>query len=178
MSLWNSLFPKESHLGYINCKYMRITTCQMNGGKRRGKIVLHVVHINYKQVFTGVSSISKMSWNKISFTWIYSSFLLIPVFCIVGTHGWLRFVPLSITRVMERGTKRNQPWVPLSITRVMERGTKCNQPWVPTMGILLLSIFCSQGHLFLLIRTKLIDFTRTNIIQILTFNSGLRMPFD
>ena len=113
MSLWNSLFPKESHLGYINCKYMRITTCQMNGGKRRGKIVLHVVHINYEQVLTGVSSISKMSWNKISFTWIYSSFLLIPVFCIVGTHGWLRFVPLCITRVMERGTKRNQPWASL-----------------------------------------------------------------
>ena len=28
---------------------------------------------------------------------------------IVGTHGWLRFVPLSIT---ERGTKLYQPWVP------------------------------------------------------------------
>ena len=137
MSLWNYLFPKESHLGYINCKYMRITTCQMNGGKRRGKIVLHVVHINYKQVFTGVSSISKMSWNKIS-------------------KNIFQFPP-----------------------RVTERGTKRNQPWVPTMGILLLSIFCSQGHFFFwLIRTKLIDFTRTNIIQILTFNIGVRMPFD
>ena len=40
-------------------------------------------------------------------------YTVIKLCSIVGTHGWLRFVPLSI--MMERGTKRNQPWVEIKI---------------------------------------------------------------
>ena len=35
---------------------------------------------------------------------------------IVGTHGWLRYIALSI--VMERGTKHNHPWVPTIVPTV------------------------------------------------------------
>lgn len=41
-----------------------------------------------------------------AFKWFHR----IPVYLIVVTQGWSRFVPLSV--MMKRGTKLNQSWVP------------------------------------------------------------------